>query len=573
MRFILTLLFICLFFQVAYAEEQILSFHSDIELAKDSSMLVTETIRVVSEGRQIKRGIYRDFPIKYKDASGRIKKVKFKIIEVLRNGEKITYKVKQNENNKRVYMGDFHKTIPSSEYIYTLVYKTNNHIRSNENNDQLYYNITGNNWSFSIVDASVAIRFPDYIDSTLVKCEAYTGELGSKEHSFASELGYDKTLYVHSTRTLKPLEGITVNIYFPKGSFDVRLFDEFQLFGKHISGNMVRVGGVLFIFIYFFIAWIYVGKDPAKGEIHLRTSPPSNISPALMRYIKKMQYDDKMLTCALVNMASKGYLVIEEKKEGFSIIKSKKTNKQMLSEDERKISKYLVTNKKIMLSGINHSKIRKSIDALQKVLKKQANRVYFYNNTQYYLPGLFFSLIYILICLSLGFQNAFPMLMGCILSLVVLNVLFFYLMKAPTKKGRKVLEEIEGFRRYLLEKKNFTQCSSYDVLVKHYEKHLAYAIALDIENIWEGLFKEVFASDEVKAQHGLNEYCPTWYWGGYWTVNGCVGFAHHIGNFYAVSSPSGTGTVASGGYGGYTGSSSGGGGAGGGSGGGGGGGF
>ena len=33
----------------------------------DASMLVTETIKVVSAGDRIQRGIYRDFPTTYKD--------------------------------------------------------------------------------------------------------------------------------------------------------------------------------------------------------------------------------------------------------------------------------------------------------------------------------------------------------------------------------------------------------------------------------------------------------------------------------------------------------------------------
>jgi hypothetical protein len=46
----------------AAASERILSFASAITVDPDASMLVTETIKVVSSGDQIKRGIYRDFP-------------------------------------------------------------------------------------------------------------------------------------------------------------------------------------------------------------------------------------------------------------------------------------------------------------------------------------------------------------------------------------------------------------------------------------------------------------------------------------------------------------------------------
>ena len=46
----------------AFSAEEIRSFSSRIEVLPDSDIVVTETIRVMPEGNQIKRGIYRDFP-------------------------------------------------------------------------------------------------------------------------------------------------------------------------------------------------------------------------------------------------------------------------------------------------------------------------------------------------------------------------------------------------------------------------------------------------------------------------------------------------------------------------------
>src|SRR5512139_3218050 len=64
------------------AQERILSFASQIIVSPDATMLVTETIRVRSSGDQIKRGIYRDFPTRYKDRHGNAYVVGFEIHEV-----------------------------------------------------------------------------------------------------------------------------------------------------------------------------------------------------------------------------------------------------------------------------------------------------------------------------------------------------------------------------------------------------------------------------------------------------------------------------------------------------------
>ena len=52
--------------QVRAETERINHYHSDIEVQKDGSLAVTETIQVTAAGRKIKRGIYRDFPTRYK---------------------------------------------------------------------------------------------------------------------------------------------------------------------------------------------------------------------------------------------------------------------------------------------------------------------------------------------------------------------------------------------------------------------------------------------------------------------------------------------------------------------------
>ena len=70
-----------LLLQPLHATEHIIRFHSDIEVATDSSMRVTETIRVRAEGEQIRRGIYREFPTDYRDRLNNRIQVGFEVLE------------------------------------------------------------------------------------------------------------------------------------------------------------------------------------------------------------------------------------------------------------------------------------------------------------------------------------------------------------------------------------------------------------------------------------------------------------------------------------------------------------
>ena len=55
---------------VARADERILRYLSDVQVRKDSSIEVTETIDIRAENDRINHGIYRDFPTRYEGAHG-----------------------------------------------------------------------------------------------------------------------------------------------------------------------------------------------------------------------------------------------------------------------------------------------------------------------------------------------------------------------------------------------------------------------------------------------------------------------------------------------------------------------
>ena len=52
--------------RAARAEERIARFVSEVDVQRNGDLLVTESIEITAEGRQIKRGILRDFPTTYR---------------------------------------------------------------------------------------------------------------------------------------------------------------------------------------------------------------------------------------------------------------------------------------------------------------------------------------------------------------------------------------------------------------------------------------------------------------------------------------------------------------------------
>ncbi len=88
---IATLLFVLIGVGHAVAAEVIHSFDSKVEVAKNGELTVTETLRVRAEGSAMRHGIYRDFPLTFKDAGGTLREVTFSLLGVSRDGNSEPY--------------------------------------------------------------------------------------------------------------------------------------------------------------------------------------------------------------------------------------------------------------------------------------------------------------------------------------------------------------------------------------------------------------------------------------------------------------------------------------------------
>jgi len=134
----LTLLAAWLFSPLALADERILEYRSDIQVHENGELTVTETIRVQSEGKKIVRGIYRDFPTRYKDRLGNYVKVDFHPVSVLRNSEPEAWHTERRSNGTRVYMGSANRTLAPGVHEYRLAFTTNRQLGFFDEGDELY---------------------------------------------------------------------------------------------------------------------------------------------------------------------------------------------------------------------------------------------------------------------------------------------------------------------------------------------------------------------------------------------------------------------------------------------------
>eukprot|EP01035_Chromulina_nebulosa_P051950 gene51950-biopygen36749 len=160
----------------AGAGEVIRDYHADITVNADATLEVTETIRVNAEGDQIRRGIFRDFPLYAQDENGLRRKVDFDLIAVERDGAPEPFHTESISGGIRIYTGSADVFLRPGEYVYTITYRTGRQIRYFDDHDELYWNVTGTGWMFAIERASAAVQLPDSAEPT--QTTVFTGAMG-----------------------------------------------------------------------------------------------------------------------------------------------------------------------------------------------------------------------------------------------------------------------------------------------------------------------------------------------------------------------------------------------------------
>ncbi len=110
-RAALAALLLAVSLHAAQADERILQFVSDVKVERNGELDVTETIRLRAEGREIRRGILRDFPTVYTARDGRRVEVGFEVESVTRGGADEDYKLERLSNGVRIRIGSADRTL------------------------------------------------------------------------------------------------------------------------------------------------------------------------------------------------------------------------------------------------------------------------------------------------------------------------------------------------------------------------------------------------------------------------------------------------------------------------------
>ena len=302
--------------------ERIISYFSDVQVAADASLHVTETIRVEAEGDRIRHGITRDFPTRY-TANGRDIRVGFEVEGVERDGRPEHYARESISNGVRLRIGSADTEVPPGEHSYVIRYTTTRQIGFFDTYDELYWNAVGTDVIFDVDSAEARIHLPQAVQ--FGNRATYTGAQGSRDSNAEIVSESPGEILFRTTRPLAPHEGFTVAVAWPKGVVTAPPPPSaFAQWMADHGGLAAAILGLLALAGFYYYAWKRAGRGPVPGTVVPLFQPPDGMSAPAVRYVRRMGFDNRVFASAIVESGVKGKIRLVEHQEGL-IFKSAKT--------------------------------------------------------------------------------------------------------------------------------------------------------------------------------------------------------------------------------------------------------
>jgi len=518
--------------------DRITSFNSTVRIGTKGKLLVQEEISIhngngetnsvydkdgSSDGavvnNEIKRGIVRAFPLYYINKYKLFQNTTFKLIAVLKDGKKENYHTENHQNGILVYTGSSDVFLDNGEYTYSITYETDHQLKSLKDFDELYWNVTGNGWSFKIDSASCTVILPKGATTLSSKC--YTGSQGdtAADCNFSQTMDGDSIAIVFKiVKPLKPYQGLTIATSWPKGFIENQptLWQTIKYYVWNNKAVFFLPIAALFAAVFCFIFWFRFGRDPERGSVYPLFEPPAGYSPAALGYIYSQKFTQQLTAATMVDAAVRNKIKIDVEREGFII----KHNEYIISKsklpEKKKTSDYEDFRSDVddlIGSRIEKGKYNRNLADLNKEVQrycednykskdgfKKGNKGFFALNVSYTaFPGLIcvaagiwgiielFKALYLSNFWQIGYYVA-----GIVLCVIVFRI-FKKLLAAYSPEGRQLADKIEGFRMFLAtaDEKRFDLMSPPKKSLELYEKYLPFAIALGCENEWGQKFEDI----------------------------------------------------------------------------------
>ena len=539
-------------------------FDATIKVNADASLDITEAITPRFTGHW--NGIFRTIPIEYRTPQGFNWTIRFDLVSVTDDQGN---ELKVEKSRERHYL-KLKIWVPGAEDAtrhVVLKYRAKNGLRFFDDHDELYWNVTGDEWEVPIEKATSTIELPSGAQG--VRAISFNGAYGATDKdALITKSG--TSVHLEMPHPLAFHEGMTAVVGWNKGVVTAPTAAD-KIFG-FLASNWPLIIPIP-VFFAMLSVWRKRGRDPRQLPISVQYDPPEHMTPAEAGTLLDNSADMRDITATLVDLAVRGYIRIEEKEEAklFGLIKDKEFVFHRLKGAAEWTS--LKEHETAMLGAV-------FADGPTVALSQLENE--FYRSLPGIKNAIFGALIerdcykarpdsvqgaWIAGAMFVGFgigvggsaladnfsMTPLPFIIAGVLSGLIMAAFGIY-MPARTVTGARTLEKILGFEEFM-NRVEGDRLRDFVKTPEMFERFLPYAMAFGVEKKWAAAFQDIMREP------------PRWYAGaGYGQFNASV-FSNRLSTMATQASSTMSSSPRSSSGSGFSGGSSGGGGGGGGGGG------
>jgi uncharacterized membrane protein len=495
-------------------ELRIENFQSETIVMADGTIDVTENIQVHFMGGPW-HGLYRTIPVEYVTPQGLNYSLFLEVKRVTDGGGRaLKYETSRVRHYRKLKI--YVTNADNSTQTISIEYTVSDALRFFDDHDELYWNVTGDDWDVPIQAASARIILPE--GTTNIRANVFTGAYRSRAQNADVEIAGNGV----EVRTREPLrlhEGLTVAVAFDKGFVhEPSAASKVALFFR----SNWPLGLPLATFAVMFYLWWTKGRDPRLRPIAAQYEPPDQLTPGEAGTLVDNSADMRDITASIVDLAVRGYIVIEEhqREQMLGLMHSKDYN--FIVKKERAEWSKLKAHEQALLEGLfvtgtvgesvsmssleNHfytnlPGIRSNIfDSL--VTHGYYNRRPDSVRSSYIAGGVVVGFLVVFggakIASDLGMAPLTFIAAGILTGAIICG--FGWFMPAHTEQGTRTLEGVLGFEDFLVH----VEAERFNTMIKTpqmFEKFLPFAMALGVEKNWS------------KAFQGILTQPPEWYRG------------------------------------------------------------
>lgn len=491
------------FFNLAHIfsqEYSIENFEVEIQADEYGKMTILETISV--DFFVEKRGIYRDIPTLFK-LNGESYKIKISQVQVSGFQQKVTDT--RGKTNIRIGDPDIFLT---GKQVYEISYVVEGAIIEYETGQEIYWNLTGNEWDVPIKKSTFKIVLPIDISLESSRMKVYTGIMGSKSSSANIFQTNDRTIEGSSSSVISPGEGITVALNLPIGYFQ----NLKSLENKSINYLTPAKNKPWFMLFPLGVLGLIIGiwrriknKNISNEEIPFQYYPPNGLTSAHVGAFIDHSVQTRDVVSLIPYWATEGHLHIKGLEDGDKML----IKQRSLPDDYPEYEKEFFNSIFILSDNMKFSDAKfmfgDKYNFVRRSLTKEIEAAGYYDESYCYWFKTFRWALICFIVLGLGAIAIWmfhSLIVGIGLIVVSIILLCLYLFTAPLSEyGREVHRHLKGLESFLKSDNGEKVTEILKTDPDYFGKILPFAVALGLDKQWIANFQE------------RHEFAPIWYIG------------------------------------------------------------